>query len=89
MNITLLVGVFVSAALLTTSSVRRGGTAAEEFLAQAEPVGGGKNVVNVILTDFRALDTFGEITVLLVAALGISMLVRAPLRRGDGGVKIL
>lgn len=31
----------------------------------------GRNVVNVILVDFRALDTMGEITVLLIAALGV------------------
>jgi len=30
---------------------------------------GGHNVVNVILVDFRGLDTLGEITVLAVAAL--------------------
>ena len=35
----------------------------------------GRNVVNVILVDFRAFDTFGEITVLSIAALGISLLV--------------
>jgi multicomponent Na+:H+ antiporter subunit A len=32
-------------------------------------------VVNVILTDFRALDTFGEIAVLATAAVGIAGLV--------------
>ncbi|WP_372619130.1 monovalent cation/H+ antiporter subunit A [Falsiroseomonas sp.] len=32
--------------------------------------GGGTNVVNVILVDFRAFDTLGEITVLAIAALG-------------------
>lgn len=31
----------------------------------------GRNVVNVILVDFRALDTLGEITVLAIAALGV------------------
>ena len=36
----------------------------------------GKNVVNVILVDFRALDTLGEITVLAVAALGIYGLLK-------------
>ena len=36
----------------------------------------GKNVVNVILVDFRALDTLGEITVLLTAALGAGILLR-------------
>jgi multicomponent Na+:H+ antiporter subunit A len=48
-----------------------------EFLTRAEPEGGGRNVVNVILTDFRAFDTLGEITVLTVAALGVAMLIRA------------
>jgi multicomponent Na+:H+ antiporter subunit A len=36
----------------------------------------GKNVVNVILVDFRALDTLGEITVLTVAALGAMALLK-------------
>ncbi|WP_430817600.1 hydrogen gas-evolving membrane-bound hydrogenase subunit E [Carboxylicivirga sp. RSCT41] len=35
----------------------------------------GKNVVNVILVDFRALDTLGEITVLTIAALGVFTLL--------------
>ncbi|MFO7581622.1 monovalent cation/H+ antiporter subunit A [Guyparkeria sp.] len=41
------------------------------FLDHAVPGGGGHNVVNVILVDFRGYDTFGEITVLALAALGI------------------
>ncbi len=36
----------------------------------------GRNVVNVILVDFRALDTLGEIVVLMVAALGVYALMR-------------
>lgn len=36
----------------------------------------GKNVVNVILVDFRALDTLGEITVLTIAALGVFVLLK-------------
>jgi len=35
----------------------------------------GKNIVNVILVDFRVLDTLGEITVLSIAALGVFALV--------------
>ena len=46
------------------------------FLVEAEPITGGDNVVNTILVDFRALDTLGEISVLLIAALGIYALVR-------------
>lgn len=41
----------------------------------------GKNVVNVILVDFRALDTLGEVTVLVVAALGVSMLLTSKNRK--------
>ena len=37
----------------------------------------GKNIVNVILVDFRALDTFGEIAVVLIAAISIFALLRA------------
>ncbi len=40
------------------------------FNQQAVPLGGGSNVVNVILVDFRGFDTFGEITVLGIAAIG-------------------
>ena len=36
----------------------------------------GRNVVNVILVDFRAFDTFGEITVLSIAAIGITILIK-------------
>ncbi len=40
------------------------------FTANAVEGGGGTNVVNVILVDFRGFDTLGEVTVLAVAALG-------------------
>ncbi|MBR9979062.1 MAG: putative monovalent cation/H+ antiporter subunit A [Bacteroidetes bacterium] len=36
----------------------------------------GRNVVNVILVDFRALDTLGEVTVLAVAAIGVFALLK-------------
>ena len=36
----------------------------------------GRNVVNVILVDFRALDTFGEISVLAIAAFGVTLCLR-------------
>ena len=45
------------------------------FLEQALPKGGGTNAVNVILVDFRGFDTWGEITVLGVAALGVLALM--------------
>ncbi|PKO81417.1 MAG: monovalent cation/H+ antiporter subunit A, partial [Betaproteobacteria bacterium HGW-Betaproteobacteria-13] len=45
------------------------------YLEQAVPGGGGTNVVNVILVDFRGFDTFGEIIVLGIAALAIFALL--------------
>jgi multicomponent K+:H+ antiporter subunit A len=45
------------------------------FLAQSVPAGGGTNAVNVILVDFRGYDTFGEITVLGIAGLGVLALM--------------
>jgi multicomponent K+:H+ antiporter subunit A len=39
------------------------------YLQQSLPGGGGANVVNVILVDFRGFDTLGEITVLAMVAL--------------------
>ena len=41
----------------------------------------GHNIVNVILVDFRGVDTMGEITVLTIAALGVYVLMRMPRRR--------
>ncbi len=45
------------------------------FLEKSLPAGGGTNVVNVILVDFRGYDTFGEITVLGIAAIGVLALM--------------
>jgi hypothetical protein len=49
---------------------------APEYIEKSLPEGGGNNVVNVIIVDFRGFDTLGEITVLLAAALGALALVR-------------
>src|SRR5690606_18713899 len=52
------------------------------FLSRSLPEGGGANVVNVMLVDFRAFDTLGEITVLGAVALTVYALLRRfrPLR---------
>ncbi|MCW2314161.1 monovalent cation/H+ antiporter subunit A [Rhodoferax antarcticus] len=58
-------------AVLTRSSDNISGF----FIENSVPGGGGHNVVNVILVDFRGFDTMGEIAVLAVAALGIFALL--------------
>ncbi|MDP2144883.1 MAG: monovalent cation/H+ antiporter subunit A [Gallionella sp.] len=45
------------------------------YLAQSVPGGGGSNVVNVILVDFRGFDTLGEITVLAMVGLAAHALL--------------
>ncbi|MFC0280953.1 hydrogen gas-evolving membrane-bound hydrogenase subunit E [Falsigemmobacter intermedius] len=44
----------------------------------------GLNIVNVILVDFRAFDTFGELTVVLLASIGAYALLKRRLPRGEG-----
>jgi multicomponent K+:H+ antiporter subunit A len=45
------------------------------FAEKSVPEGGGSNMVNVILVDFRGFDTLGEITVLGIAAVGVAALL--------------
>ncbi len=60
----------------------------EFHLANSYKGGGGTNVVNVILVDFRGFDTFGEIIVLSIAALLIYALTET-LLRGPVGARLL
>ena len=52
------------------------GSISRFFLERAYSEGGGRNVVNVILVDFRGFDTLGEITVLAIVALTVFALLR-------------
>jgi multicomponent Na+:H+ antiporter subunit A len=54
---------------------------AQDYVDLAQPEGGGGNVVNVILTDFRGFDTIGEITVISLAAVGCIVLLGRAHRR--------
>jgi len=55
------------------------------YLQHSHDLGGGNNVVNVTLVDFRGFDTMGEITVLTVAGLAVSMLVQLRRQRERRG----
>ena len=85
--VALAVGTFVTCAVLVSTQARTGPAASQAYLDRAYAEGGGSNVVNVILVDFRGLDTLGEITVLAVAAMGIASLVLAGRRRGQPSVR--
>jgi multicomponent K+:H+ antiporter subunit A len=51
-------------------------TISRYFVENAYAEGGGRNIVNVILVDFRGFDTFGEIVVLAVVAITVFSLLR-------------
>jgi multicomponent K+:H+ antiporter subunit A len=51
-------------------------TISRYFVENAYAEGGGRNVVNVLLVDFRGFDTFGEIVVLAVVAITVFSLLR-------------
>lgn len=68
------VALIASSGRLATSPP--GFSVTDQLREEAVEKGGGNNIVNVILTDVRALDTLGEIIVLLVVAIGIVSLTR-------------
>jgi NADH:ubiquinone oxidoreductase subunit 5 (subunit L)/multisubunit Na+/H+ antiporter MnhA subunit len=69
------VGGAVAAVIVATAGRATFPSIAEFFLRESLPGGGGRNVVNVILVDFRGYDTLGEITVLAIALLGVVALL--------------
>jgi multicomponent K+:H+ antiporter subunit A len=73
----------IGVAALTYAMLTRSTDSISVFhLAESKPGGGGTNVVNVILVDFRGFDTLGEITVLGIAAVGILVMLSGLLLEG-------
>jgi multicomponent Na+:H+ antiporter subunit A len=71
-------GALVALSAVVVSAARQAPpSASAEFVRRAPEETGAANVVNAIIVDFRALDTLGEITVLLIAAAGTASLVLA------------
>jgi multicomponent K+:H+ antiporter subunit A/multicomponent Na+:H+ antiporter subunit A len=69
------VGVTVFTALLAVQ-LPLGARIKDYFLSQSYELGGGLNVVNVLLVDFRGYDTMGEIVVLAIVGVAIFSLLR-------------
>jgi multicomponent Na+:H+ antiporter subunit A len=69
-------GVAVTVALAASGSAPSGTAPIAALTDAAVTDGGGNNVVNVVLTDTRALDTLGEVVVLATVAVGILALAR-------------
>ena len=71
------VAAFVFVLALATGQARTAEPRSGEMVERAYEDGGGHNVVNVILVEFRGFDTLGEVTVLAVAAVGTTAIARA------------
>jgi multicomponent Na+:H+ antiporter subunit A len=77
------VGGTVTATLLAVTAIPIDLSLTEFFEIEAVPGGFGRNIVNVILVDFRAFDTLGEVAVVAVAGLAAYALIK--LRSGGNG----
>lgn len=76
------VGLLVFILVLKADLVQLAPSISAQLGEWSYPLAKGKNVVNVILVDFRALDTFGEVMVIAIAALGVGILMKQG-RKGE------
>jgi multicomponent Na+:H+ antiporter subunit A len=74
--ISIAAGLVMALVVLATASIHLEPVLTDFFSRQSLSAAYGRNIVNVILVDFRALDTLGEITVLAVAGFGVYALLR-------------
>jgi multicomponent Na+:H+ antiporter subunit A len=72
-------GGLITTIVLIGSGIQLYPKISEYFVENSLPLGHGRNIVNVILVDFRAFDTLGEITVLAVAGIGVYALLKLKL----------
>ncbi|USK33249.1 Na+/H+ antiporter subunit A [Bacillus sp. F19] len=79
------VGLVVTLVAISANSNRVSETISSFFIENSYTEAGGKNMVNVILVDFRGFDTLFEITVLTIAALGIYAMVKLRMAKGEEG----
>lgn len=79
------VGALVSVIALLAYSEKNFASIAQYHIENAYEKAAGKNIVNVILVDFRGFDTLFEICVLAIAALGIYALVKLKAPKGESG----
>jgi multicomponent Na+:H+ antiporter subunit A len=79
------IGIFIGGLLLSVATTETAPRLREYFAEFGPTLGHGRNIVNVILVDFRAFDTLGEITVLATAAIGVRALLRLAASDRHGG----
>lgn len=82
-TVALFAGTVLSAVVMAAIPVQWSPAISSYFIDNSYELGKGRNIVNVILVDFRALDTLGEIFVLAIAALGIYSMMKLKGHRHD------
>ena len=81
------IGTFIAALVLSISTTDTAAQLREYFVQFGPTLGHGRNIVNVILVDFRGFDTMGEITVLATAAIGVrALILLAKVDTGDSTI---
>jgi multicomponent Na+:H+ antiporter subunit A len=81
--VSVLAGAFMSLLVIAAIEVDIAPRISNYYVQEAATLAHGRNIVNTILVDFRALDTLGELVVLSIAALGAFGLLRLRPRRRD------
>lgn len=76
MVISIIFGMAMTVFLLQTTHQTFNSNVSDFYLENSLPISHGRNVVNTILVDFRALDTMGEIMVVVGAAIGVFALLK-------------
>jgi multicomponent Na+:H+ antiporter subunit A len=74
--LTLTLGALITAIVLMGSGIQLYPKISRYFIENSLSLAHGRNIVNVILVDFRGFDTFGEITVLALAGMGVYALLK-------------
>ena len=80
--VSIALGAVVAAVVIAVTSVPLDRRLTAYFEANSYPEAHGRNIVNVILVDFRAFDTFGEISVIAIAAISAYALLRQRKTKG-------
>lgn len=78
------IGTLIGGLVLSVATTDTAPRLREYFVEFGPTLGHGRNIVNVILVDFRAFDTLAEITVLATAAIGVRALLRLASDRTEG-----
>lgn len=76
-------GVLICLLVMTAWSIQQFEPISTYMIENSAPLAHGRNIVNVILVDYRALDTLGEMFVLALAAIGVIAMLK--LRHGENG----